>query len=807
MRTLPLGLLFASGVCAVWAQTKPVVLPRGIVNAFTQLPAPALVGRGGIVQINGLNLGPPGGLKATDKKLPAQLGDVQVLINGKPAPLYSVDVGTIIAQVPVDATPGTAELIVQRAAGSSPPAHFIIQPVDPSIRTADGSGFGMPWGTISGRTVTLSGSGLGPTDPVLESGVASAATPTAPIDAFIGGMRTTATAAASTTRVGEFDIQVDVPTGAQQGDLISIVVGNRSANPTTFQTMNSPTVRAVPIPDGSPDFTSIADTDLNGNFLIATSARDANGCYSGVVFDLLRRTSTPIPDCLTTAARDPIIAPPNSNVLGALIGPPQGTPPAPISATLALYGPNLDAPLSVSLPSAVAAVAPAAGGNLCALVPGTPPQTVLINGQTGEVTNQPCGATAALGAAGGGGIIPNLNIDGLTAQLSPAAPLGQGRSAVLVADNADRPTKVEFAIVNQGGNKVLSKPFPDGWQPLFTPAALQPPNGAPGPVAPVARFRTVAFIHPSGPSYYTLVNNSDNSKQAMVSFPFTQADPALVPFPDGWFVAGCLPNIAVFDIQLSSSKVLPASRDATLATKTACNADGFLQLNLDSQSITATALPSQAQVDVRAMSVLNDYVYGFNPTAARAATDTVFTFDGATGSLLTPQGPPNSISGFATPLQQVPDLNLLLSEATNRTAGDAGLILIDLDNQVTTLLPLPDGFDSVSAQGIYLATRKVVGIGVRSGGRGSQFIMYDLSSDSVTVVPNPPGIAFVGARPGANRPGGPGAPGAPAGPGAGPGAALAQRGLISANASANTISAVGVDPQGKQAVIMVVRIP
>jgi hypothetical protein len=185
----------------------------------------------------------------------------------------------------------------------------------------------------------------------------------------------------------------------------------------------------------------------------------------------------------------------------------------------------------------------------------------------------------------------------------------------------------------------------------------------------------------------------------------------------------------------------------------------------------------------------------------------VFAFDGATGSLLTPQGPPNSISGFATPLQQVPDLNLLLSEATNRTAGDAGLILIDLDNQVTTLLPLPDGFDSVSAQGIYLATRKVVGIGVRSGGRGSQFIMYDLSSDSVTVVPNPPGIAFVGARPGANRPGGPSAPGAPAGPGAGPGAALAQRGLISANASANTISAVGVDPQGKQAVIMVVRIP
>src|SRR5437762_3369776 len=124
MRTLPLGLLLASGVCAVWAQTRPVVLPRGIVNAFTQLPAPALVGRGGIIQINGLNLGPPAGLKASGTQLPTQLGDVQVLINGKPAPLYSVDIGTIIAQVPVDAAIGTAELIVERAAGSSPPEHF-----------------------------------------------------------------------------------------------------------------------------------------------------------------------------------------------------------------------------------------------------------------------------------------------------------------------------------------------------------------------------------------------------------------------------------------------------------------------------------------------------------------------------------------------------------------------------------------------------------------------------------------------------------------------------------------------------------
>src|SRR5205085_10588698 len=136
-----------------------------------------------------------------------------------------------------------------------------------------------------------------------------------------------------------------------------------------------------------------------------------------------------------------------------------------------------------------------------------------------------------------------------------------------------------------------------------------------------------------------------------------------------------------------------ASRDATIATKAACNADGFLQLDLDANTVVATALSSQAQVDVRAMSVLNDYVYGFNPTVARGVTDTVFAFDGATGSLLNPLGPPNSISGFTAPLPQVQDLNLLVSDATNKTAGDAGLIVFDLDNQVSHTLPLPEGFD------------------------------------------------------------------------------------------------------------------
>jgi hypothetical protein len=287
-----------------------------------------------------------------------------------------------------------------------------------------------------------------------------------------------------------------------------------------------------------------------------------------------------------------------------------------------------------------------------------------------------------------------------------------------------------------------------------------------------------------------------------VAFPLAQGEEAVLPFPAGWYAAACTPQIPVFDVVLSSSKVLAGSRDGTIGTRQTCNADGFLQLNMDLGAVTVAPL-SQAQMDVRAMAAMNDYVYSFNPTAARGVTDSVFAFDGATGSLLSPMGPSSSISGFSPQLQQISDLNWLVSEATNRVAGDAGLILFDLDNQVVKNLPLPDGFDSVTAQGIYLATRKVVGLGVRTGGRGSAFIVYDLKADNVTVVPNPPGVVFLGARGNANRP--PGAPGGPVGPGA-PGVP-ALRGLISPNTNANTISAVGLDGQGRQVSMIVVRIP
>src|SRR5436190_21172881 len=93
----------ATAVLSGQAPTAPVISARGVTNYFTQDPAPGTVGLGGLVQINGLNLGPPEGLTADTIPWPTRLGNTQVIIGGKAAPIYSLAPGAIVAQVPLDA--------------------------------------------------------------------------------------------------------------------------------------------------------------------------------------------------------------------------------------------------------------------------------------------------------------------------------------------------------------------------------------------------------------------------------------------------------------------------------------------------------------------------------------------------------------------------------------------------------------------------------------------------------------------------------------------------------------------------------
>ena len=116
-----------AGVClaiaSVRAQTTtPVVNPRGVINAFTQQPAPTAVAPVWLVWIQGLNLGPVDGLTAP-VPWPVKLGDpaIEVLINGRPAPIGYISPGKIIAQVPFETNNGLAQAVVRQGTSTSRP--------------------------------------------------------------------------------------------------------------------------------------------------------------------------------------------------------------------------------------------------------------------------------------------------------------------------------------------------------------------------------------------------------------------------------------------------------------------------------------------------------------------------------------------------------------------------------------------------------------------------------------------------------------------------------------------------------------
>jgi len=138
-------------------------------------------------------------------------------------------------------------------------------------------------------------------------------------------------------------------------------------------------------------------------------------------------------------------------------------------------------------------------------------------------------------------------------------------------------------------------------------------------------------------------------------------------------------------------------------------------------------------------------VYGSNTDPRTRTSDTLYVLDGVTDSTFRFDLPP-SVSSFAG-ISEVPVTGALLALAVNKTAGDAGIILFDLEGASTKLLPTPEGFASVQLVSIFTTTRKIVAKGTKTGNTGSQFLVYDLLSGDLTIVPNPSGAVFVGTVP------------------------------------------------------------
>jgi uncharacterized protein (TIGR03437 family) len=812
-KPIALSLLVVSTITFAQAPTAPVVSPRGVINAFTQQPAPSRVSAGGIIWINGLNLGPAEGETAKDIPLPTKLGTpaIEVSVNGRNAALFSTSPGRIVAQIPVQTAAGVATVVVRRGTFTSRAARIYIDGVRPSLRTADDSGYGMAAAKTSGNTLKLSAMGLGVTDTRVADGEPGAADgsikPRANVDVYIGGLPANSVTSLSPDRVGEFDISVDVPAGAQPGDIISVVAGNQPANRATYQKQSAADVQFLSVPDGAQDFRALTSSDLRGSYIMANGARDDQGCYASYLFDFSRSKASAIDGCLTAANRNaasPFMISNEGAALASLVGPPGADPAAGVSANVAVFNPVMADRLAVTLPASALTLASAPGGNFSAILAGTPPSVVTFDSITGEVADAQAPGGGGAGGGGAFGGLLNLTVDlggGLTHVLTAPVAISATQFAIIVGDDPDKPKAAKYAVVNARGEAASTKDFPAGYLPLVAPAAPTPAGGGgggglpgfPGGVQnPLARLRLSTSTDTTARVLYVLSTKPDGSRHALAAFPLTAADPKAVEFPDGWFAAACTNNISIFNLELANRLAILGSKDSDATYKTTCPAHGYITMDLADQAVNALELGGSGQFNAAGGNAagVNDYIYGANTDPARRGiSDTLYVLDGVTNSTFRFDLPAD-VTSFAQ-ITEVPVIGALVALAVNRVAGDAGLVLFDFENAKTKLLPTPDGFATVQLVSIFTTTRKVIAKGNKANNAGSQFLIYDLLSGDLTIVPNPKGVVFVGTVPQVAP-----TPGQPA---------QAVVNLQRANNKADTIQAVTFGADRKQNGMMIIR--
>lgn len=785
-------VLAGLGTAMAQAPAGPVIDPRGVVNSFTLAPAPSSVAPGGLFTINGTNLASDS-LQASGVPWPMTLLSTSVTIAGRPAPLYSVSPGTIVAQAPWECVAGLAAVVVQNGGVSSSPAWITIAAVAPSVLSSGDNGYGPVQGTVTGNSLVISASSLGSTTPAVATGAAATATPASPITAYVGGLPAAATATLDPTQVGQFDIAITVPAGAQAGDVIQLYEGRTAANPVTYGSLAAKdAVQFIAIPDGTPVLTSAVAADLKGNYLIGSAARDSSGCYASFLIDVANQNFSSV-GCLTTAsatAASPVVAATESSVLAAMVGPPTGDATTGVSSQVVIFNPANTSAMTVTLPSPAVSLAANANGNFNAALAGTPKQTATIDAQTGAVTvaNTPTATGTTLSLDLG---------NGLTDILTPTTALGTGTSAVIVGNDPNRPTAAKLAVVNGKGAVSATQDFPAGWLPFVSPA-VQSGGGvtaAAATQANAARVRT--YFDTTNHVYYVLTATSDGTQNGFVAFAFDKSSPIALPFPSGWFATACTTPIPLYSFNLSHQIAVAAAQTQPTTTAAMCPASGFVGLDLDAHTVAAMAMPG-GQFNAAsggAVATMNNYVYATdgdpNDTdrTLRKAASTLFVLDGVSANAFELALPAGAQS-FAT-LTQIDALNSLAAEATNTTAGDAGIVLFDMHGQTANLVPPPSGYAMVTLLGAFPATRKLVAVGTKAS--GSNLLVFDLNTSSLVVVPNPAGVGFVGTRPAIKA----------------TAAAPAQTfpTILTPNSTANTVAAIGYDASGKQTGVILLRVP
>jgi uncharacterized protein (TIGR03437 family) len=244
----------------VSARGNPVVSVGGVVNNATFASNDALA-RGAIAAVFGdqFRFGDP--VAASSLPLQQTLGDVRVLVNDQPAPVYFVSYGQINFQIPYDAREGRGTIVVVSNGQRSNPVTVAIANRAPRLLrlgvenyaiAVNGDGtFPVPRNTVlgaqgrparEGETLVVYALGLGPTTPGVTSGVAAPSSPLAsvvptPLVQFgltAGNEVTPLFAGLTPGFVGLYQINVTIPRNIEKGPKVRMLLdfgNNITSNP------------------------------------------------------------------------------------------------------------------------------------------------------------------------------------------------------------------------------------------------------------------------------------------------------------------------------------------------------------------------------------------------------------------------------------------------------------------------------------------------------------------------------------------------------------------------------------------------
>jgi uncharacterized protein (TIGR03437 family) len=218
--------------------------PTGVVNAGSSATFTAGLAPGELLTLYGAGLA-AGTQIASEIPLPTTLGNVQVTINGIPAPIYYVTPTQVSAIVPYGVTGSVAKVQVFNNNVPSNAVTSLLAKTAPGVLTQlqNGLGYGDAVhqdGTLVnagnpaqiGETVSVFLTGLGAVSPAIGDGGAGPVSPLSNatgINAYIGGVQATVGYAGLAPQLaGLYQINLTVPAGLTAGDHALEISGSDS---------------------------------------------------------------------------------------------------------------------------------------------------------------------------------------------------------------------------------------------------------------------------------------------------------------------------------------------------------------------------------------------------------------------------------------------------------------------------------------------------------------------------------------------------------------------------------------------------